>query len=352
MTSPRGFFQQSSNNIFVNPEEIYPPSPSEQPPAKRPRGNKDGVLPWRKPAYRRQMFTTLSRLIIFHAAHIGNKKEKSDNWDKVNADLWKQDIFKDYPRVEIRQVKTSWQTWVKDRVRFHAWDKGIPANNSNLAGDLDEADKNLLIILTEEEAQKEKARALKADKEIIEKNEITLVTEGISEEAKKKRKTAKQLGTREPISSVTNTSSCSYFDIGAAWKSIMDSPQGKAATASMPPSTPMETKTLQKFQLYFQWKSDKDMLIEAGIEESEDNFKSIRTVGIDIFLNIFCAREKRFEQSYVLNEFRMLVPPLFAAKMYVYLHKLLHELEKAEHVSDNDFNRNTDTACLYEDYDD
>ena len=94
------------------------------------------------------------------------------------------------------------------------------------------------------------------------------------------------------------------------------------------------------------------MLIEAGIEESEDNFESIRTVGIDIFLNIFCAREKRFEQSYVLNEFRMLVPPLFAAKMYVYLHKLLHELEKAEHVSDNDFNRNTDTACLYEDYDD
>jgi len=354
MASQRGFFQQSSNNIFVNPEELYPPSPAEQPSTKKARGNKDGVLPWRKQGYRQQMFLTLSRLIIVHSAHLGKQKEKSDNWEKVNADLWKQDIFKDYPPVEIRQVKSSWQTWVRDRMRFHAWDSGIPANNSDKADDLDEADKNLLLILTEEEAQREKARALKADKEMIEKNEITLVTEGISAEAKKRRSVPKLLATREPTSSVTNSSS-SHFDFGARLDAMMQkmtSPDAKAVMESLPPSTPIEMKTLKKFEIYFQWMNDAQILQEAAIEGTEENFKVMQRWGIKIFIDVFCARDKRYDRAYVVNEYRAIVDSYFAFKMYAYLNRLENDMENTAHVASQRHIEVANGVCLGDDYSD
>jgi hypothetical protein len=211
-----------------------------------------------------------------------------------------------------------------------------------------------LLILTEEEAQKEKARALKADKEMIEKNEITLVTEGISEQAKKKRPYPKLLGTREPVSSVTNSSSTD-FDFGARLDKMMErmsTPDAKAAMSSLPPSTPVEMKTMRKFEIYFRWMSDEQILQEAAIETSEENHKVMSRWGIKIFVDIFCARDKRYDRAYVVNEYRAIVDSYFAFKMYAYLNRLENDMENTEHVASQRNNNVANAVCLRDDYSD
>jgi len=330
--------KSSDDNIFYDDNELFPlDPPMDEAENQKKKTKKDKCeIPWKNKALRQKLFAMVGRLIIVHGAHLAKKNQVTERWQRVLDDLWNQDLFKIYDRIQERSLRQSWGHWVEERKRFHGWESGVPGNLSDCAGELDEADENLKTILIDEEEKDAKAQAIKEEKEQIEKNEITVINRAVSADSKKRGTLKKPAKLPTPSSADGQTSDLTLpsnersrrsdedFDIKDVMMAILRTPEKKLTDIKVTEATPKEIKIEREFLKYFVQKERADVLEEAGIVYSDENIEILSNITIDVMVCIFCARGNNFEFKNFVSELRQLgVPNLMSVKLYRYFNVVM-----------------------------
>ncbi len=303
------------------------------------------LIPWRDHIKGPILTRALFRLAIIeevYAKKPGMKVEKQ--WEDFAALFFRQ------PELEglegsAKSIRDQYKQVLEKRARHHGWtdaNGGVTENLSDHAGDLDEVDCNIKQILQSLEQKQEEKKMREDLSKNLEKNEMALLTQGLSKQAKEKRK----YSSSSEKSNISSTSSSSMLDekimaFLSGGEGFIDANNSKRAKPieQMVDEKQAEGKLLPFYcntwlsmcvSMYTDalLNSLKGYSMERIAEESKlslDTTTILEEISIEVLINVFCTEGKNFSQQYFKQEVHDYgLSKLAAHKIYLFLKKM-HE---------------------------
>ena len=205
-----------------------------------------------------------------HKKHFGKTKEK---WEKFVSDLFAtQDGFVGKEKTSVKALRNQWDARIDRFKALHGWEDGRCQNLSGLEGDLNEPDVTIKMMLEEIKEDEARKEAKEADAKQTEANEVSVIIQGYSNSAKKKKRPFKQVGDSAEVSGSTTDADISSTTILSAVKStgttdfierLIAGVTGGTPNSSITPPVSSNEEIIAKFAQHLTALGSMDLLCDA-----------------------------------------------------------------------------------------
>jgi hypothetical protein len=252
--------------------------------------------------------------------------------------VYSQPEFRDL-KGSTKSIKDQYIVTMRSRARFHGWmdaNGGYSGNCSNHAGELDQLDKNIQIIVMDLErrnAENELKETLGTTEQVVLVNGVTDQSrknrqKGAAEAAKGKSAAAKNGSTPTSKASPASTSSNSSGGSGGGTslgqavdaklaEMIMSGPgSGVKRKRGAPDEAGVERKLLAEFKYW----NGATLVAAASLDQESELM--IDKITIPLLVSLFCSDESPFDsQFFKINAVEVGLPVLEARKLFLFFKK-------------------------------
>ena len=289
-------------------------------------------VPWRLDTADTNLHSPMFDLAYVEGMHIIAWGKSTEKWDKFVDLLFEQDAFKNFERTSTQSIKTQFNNRIAAFKRKHGWEDGRTGNLSDERGDLTKPDSTIKTMLVEIETEREKAKTLAADKEAVEKSEVTILQEAFADRAKSKRKNKTFLSPGEEGSESDRSTPCSTnssFEYGKLSASIQALSAYSQAVNNPTVQLHAPEQVVEKKMLDAIGHFTATKFVEAmGANDVLGTMTElVEEATVAAIINVYCSPHKKFDASVVKAELKELgFSPMFTMKMYKYLASVRDEV--------------------------
>jgi len=331
--------------------------------SKKKRGVLGKILfPW-KTRYGPELKKGLIKVVYLYGMHLRKGcdrlttiKNKNDKWNYIAAEFWKQNCcqllrvnseFKDLQPPTGLAVSCEFEHILTEVQTAMHWTPDSMANLSHKEGDLTEYESLIKDILLEQQNQKALDELKQSQDKEKEKNEVTVLLNGLSNESDAALKvTSKAIRKRErdntssdePVSSISSSGyggskACSYFDMMMNEIKEEAVPK-KDILKSNDEISVLDCKRYQKLMIdclqNVEWW---ECLVGADTLEEERDSVRAQHVGLRVIVAAFCRKPNDFASF--TNEMKLLqLTYLGANKLFLFLSDTFDNMQVVSNDAD------------------
>jgi len=295
---------------------------------------------WRSHDADAELFTPMFRFGYHEGMHKKHHGKTKDKWEKFVSDLFAtQDGFIGKEKTTVKALRNQWDARIDRFKALHGWEDGRCQNLSGLEGDLNEPDVTIKMMLEEIQEDEARKEAKDADAKQTEANEVSVIIQGYSNSAKKKKRPFKQVGDSADTSTTdadtsSNTILSAVKSTGTTdfIKRLIDGVTGGTPNSSITPLASSNEEIIAKFAQHLTALGSMDLLCDAYgdcrvMPDSFDLHASsaiLESLGYDSIARLFL--ENMDDPRYIKNELKEYgLDKITETRLYTYIIKMAKE---------------------------